>query len=218
MSRGARFSAVHARGFTLLEVIVTLVIVSLLITVLMQMLSHALGVRTRLLHYQERARVAFLQEGWFRDTIASAQLDDSDGKPAIQGTALSVDYIASTPLFAEGMGRVRWFLRNNDGGELSLYYADARTPDREIVPGPLQDAGFAYLDRSQQWHDDWVSDPLQPPASGQADAVEPRLMPRVIRFQATTPNGRIYWLVPIAADAVLPKMSDLGFTQSGDDL
>ncbi|MBN8793579.1 MAG: type II secretion system protein [Stenotrophomonas nitritireducens] len=207
------------RGFTLLEVIVTLVIVSLLITVLMQMLSHALGVRTRLLHYQERARVAFLQESWFRDTVASAQLDDSDGNPALRGSVDAFEYVASTPLIARGMGRVRWFLKADEKGEVSLHYTDAQTPDRQIVPGPLQDAEFSYLDREQQWQGVWVSDPLyqtlQPERPGMP---EPKLLPRVIRFQATTPNGRIYWLVSLSADMALPKMSDLGIMQDGDGL
>ncbi len=216
MSRGGELAVPgRQRGFTLLEAIVTLVIVSMLVTALMQVLTSALGIRTRLLHHQETARVAFLQEGWFRDAVASAQIDDSDGSPAFEGKVDALDYIAASPLFANGMGRVRWFLKADGDGGMALHYADAGNDDQVVIPGPLRDAGFSYMGKDQAWTGDWVSDPVAPSVfddSGKPASEDPRLLPRLVRFQATTPNGRLYWLVPIEADAALPKLSDLGVT------
>jgi type II secretory pathway pseudopilin PulG len=206
-------------GFSLLEAIVTLVIVSMLIAVLMQMLGQALAVRTRLLGYQEAARVAFLQEGWFRDVVGSAQIDDTDGLPAMTGARDQLSLLAATPLYAEGMVRVRWTLQSGPGG-IALYYADGATEPRLVIPAPLEGAHFSYLDHDGQWLDGWVSDPLVPPAtavSGLESSRSPRLLPRLVRFQASTPNGHIFWLVPLVADAALPKLSDFLQTPAGND-
>jgi prepilin-type N-terminal cleavage/methylation domain-containing protein len=59
----------RAAGFTLLETIVTLVIVSLMVALLMQALSQVLNLRQRVLRLQGEARIAALQERWFRESL-----------------------------------------------------------------------------------------------------------------------------------------------------
>ena len=178
----------RASGFTLLEAIVTLVIVSLLVTVLMQALSHALSLRTRLLRFQGEARVAYLQEAWFRETVAGAQLDLGDALGPLEGSSQSLAYATPAPLVANGMARVRWWVERGTQGE-SLHYADAATADLVIVAGPLEQASFSYLDRQGEWHREW-----QP----EEDAEE--TMPQLIRFEARSQRGSLDWLVPLMAD------------------
>ena len=55
---GPGTSGARQWGFTLLEAIVTLVIVSLLVTILMQALGQAMSLRTRLLRFDGENRVA----------------------------------------------------------------------------------------------------------------------------------------------------------------
>lgn len=181
-----------AAGFTLLEAIVTLVVVSLLVAVLMQALSHALNLRTRLLRVQAEARTDFLQEAWFRDAVGGAQADFDNALGAMDGSAESLSYATPVPLVAQGMSRARWWLAGRSG-EASLRYADSAVEDLVIVQGPLRDASFAYLSRDGEWHDTW-----------RPDADDPERLPRLVRFEATTPRGRLYWLVPLLADPI-PK-------------
>ena len=61
-------------GFTLLEAIVTLIIVSMLVTVLMNALSQSLALRARMLRLQGEARRMLLQEAWFRDSLGGVQM------------------------------------------------------------------------------------------------------------------------------------------------
>ena len=177
-------------GFTLLETVVTLVIVSLLIATLMQALSHALSLRTRVLRLQGEARTDFLQEAWFRETVATAQADLDDAMGALEGTPDSLSYATPMPLVARGMSRVRWWL-DSDGAGTSLHYSDPDTQDLVLVRGPLREASFAYLDHDGQWHRDWKPDPESP-----------QRLPRLVRFEALTPKGKLYWLVPLLADPI----------------
>ncbi len=181
-------------GFSLLEAIVTLVIVSLLVTVLMQALSHALSLRTRLLRFQSEARVDFLQEAWFRETVAGAQVDLGDAFGGIEGTSQSLAYATPAPLVADGMARVRWWIAPGGQGGASLHYADSATTDLVIVAGPLEQAEFSYMDHQGEWHREW-----QP----EKDADE--AMPQLVRFEARTGRGTLYWLVPLVTDPRPPE-------------
>jgi len=178
------------RGFTLLETVVTLVIVSLLVTMLMQALNHALGLRTRLLRVQQDSRAAMLQEAWFRESVAAAQDDLDDAMGAMEGDARSLAFASMMPLASPGMARVQWWL-DGDADGVALHYTDAGSGDITIVPGPLQDGAFAYMDHAGAWHDEWEPGP----------EAEERL-PRLVRFEAETAKGRLYWLVPLLADPI----------------
>lgn len=178
------------RGFTLLETVVTLVIVSMLVAMLMQALSHALSLRTRMARVQAEARIDFLQEAWFRETVASTQADLDDAMGSMQGTREELAYATPMPLVANGMSRVRWWLLS-EGGTTSLHYSDPDAPDLTIVRGPLEDASFAYLDHEGRWHDQWNPAPE-----------DRQRLPKLVRFQARTSKGQLYWLVPLLADPI----------------
>jgi prepilin-type N-terminal cleavage/methylation domain-containing protein len=181
----------RGRGFTLLETVVTLVVVSLLVATLMQALNSALGLRTRLLRLQSEARTDYLQEAWFRETVAAAQPDLADAMGAMEGTPESLAYATPLPLVASGMSRVRWWLAPVEGG-VALHYADPAVPDLVVVRGPLHDARFSYLDHAGTWVDAW-----DPPADS------PQRLPRLVRFQATTGKGSVLWMVSMLSDPVV---------------
>lgn len=189
-------------GFSLLEAIVTLVIVSLLVTVLMQALGHSLNLRERLLRFQGEARVAALQEAWFRETIAGAQPDEG-GLGTVEGTEETLAYATPAPLVAKGMSRVFWRIESDAEGS-SLHYADPATKDMVVIAGPLRHATFAYLDHEGNWQREWKPGP---------EAVEP--LPLLVRFQASTTKGSLYWLVPLIADPIPAKSMRLEMVDSG---
>lgn len=194
----------------MLEVIVTLVIVSMLVTILMQALSHALSLRARLLTFQGEVRVAVLQEAWFRDAIGGAQNDLEEGYGVLTGTDDTLEYVTPAPLVAKGLSQVRWWIESGREGQ-SLHYADAATEDMIVVPGPLRNAAFAYLDHDGNWQRDWDGN------AGNAGYGASRLtgedamamgytgdlatsLPQLVRFEATTSRGNLHWLVPVQTD------------------
>lgn len=180
-------SGVRQRGFTLLEAIVTLVIVSLLVTILMQALGQAMSLRTRLLRFDGENRVAGLQEAWFRETVAGLQRDLEELGDGTLGTRESLEYSTPSPLAAQGFSGVRWWLENG-----SLHYADGKVPDVVIIQGPLKDAAFSYLDEGGAWVDEWKWKDHRSP-------------PKMVRFTASTARGSLDWLVPIMADGLDPE-------------
>lgn len=199
-------------GFTLLEMVVTLVLVSLLVAVLMQMLGQALSVRTRLLHYQQTMRLSYLKEGWFRDVVAASQLDDSDGFPPLRGSSVELSHVSAMPLQSGGLARVRWQLRFDGQGKASLYYAEGDSEPLQILEGPLEQARFSYRGASGEWVEQWDSGPVVPP-TGVASRVG---LPLVVRFQAQTNNGQLLWLVPLMVDGAMPSMSEQGINNVQD--
>ena len=182
------------RGFTLLETVVTLVVVSMLVAMLMQALNHALSLRTRIARVQAEARTDLLQEAWFREAVATAQADLEDAMGSMQGSSTELAYATPMPLVANGMSRVRWWLQR-EGDGLALHYSDPATPDLTIVRGPLQEASFAYLDHEGQWHEQWNPAPD-----------DRQRLPRLVRFQASTGKGELFWLVPLLADPIPADM------------
>lgn len=190
-------------GFTLLEAIVTLVVVSLLVTILMQALSHSLSLRARLLRFQGESRIAVLQEAWFRETIAGAQTDSVDGMGQVQGTGDSLSYATPAPLVARGMSRVRWWVESGPEGE-SLHYSDPATKDLVVVAGPLRDASFSYLNHEGEWQEEWKPEP---------EDID--VLPQLVRFEAMTTKGSLFWLVPLIADPLPPESMRLEGMDSG---
>ena len=102
-------------------------------------------------------------------------------------------------------GHVRGPLREGNG--LALHYSDPATPDLTIVRGPLQEASFAYLDHEGQWHEQWNPAPD-----------DRQRLPRLVRFQASTGKGELFWLVPLLADPIpLDMMRPDQFMSGGGD-
>ncbi|MFZ5657242.1 MAG: prepilin-type N-terminal cleavage/methylation domain-containing protein [Pseudomonadota bacterium] len=175
-----------ARGFTLLEALVTLVIVSLIVATLMQALTQALSMRTALVRYQRETREAALQAMWFRDSVAGAVADLADAYGPLRGDAQRVSMPTLAPLGGRGLQRAEWRLEPVDGGG-ALVYRDARTGMIVVLAGPLREAAFAYLDADGEWRDTWDPEP------------EDDALPRAVRLRASGPAREIDWIVPIIA-------------------
>lgn len=173
-------------GFTLLETIVTLVIVSLIVVVLMQALQQALGLRTRLLRFERETRMATLQEQWFRDSVSAALIDLPDAWGPMRGNGDAFAMVTATPLQGAGPARIGWALRR-EGDTQALVYEGGGEPMR--VLGGLRDAAFSYLGADGRWRERWI------PQTGEAPA-----LPRMVRLAADTTTGQLLWLVPIAVD------------------
>jgi prepilin-type N-terminal cleavage/methylation domain-containing protein len=175
-----------ARGFTLLEALVTLVIVSLLVAALMQALTQTLAMRSALIRHQRATREAALQEMWFRDTLAGAVADLDDAYGPLRGEARAVTVPTLSPLSAHGLARVEWRLEPVDGGD-ALVYRDPRAGELTVLRGPLRDATFRYLMPDASWLTAWTPEPGD-------DA-----LPLAVRLTASGEQGDIHWTVPIIA-------------------
>ena len=181
-----------ARGFTLLEALVTLVIVAMVATLLMQSLFQVLGLRERVLRAEREARVSALQERWFRDTVEGAIGDRPVGRGAFVGDERMFRFVTGSPLAADGFAAASWGLVDGPGGASALQYAEGADP-WPVVPPRLVDAAFAYRDARGRWHAAW------PPEGTTTEA-----LPRAVRLSARVSDRPMVWWVAIPTGPALP--------------
>ena len=195
-------------GFTLLETLVTLVVVSMIVVVLMQALQQALALRARLLRYEAHARTSTLQEAWFRDTVRAAIPDIPDALGSPEGTTEVFAFVTAAPLTGDGLARVSWVLVGVDGGFALEYASDDGTRLR-ILDGPLQEPAFAYMDGAGGWHEAWNQEIAlgdQPLPAREQDPPPPVPLPRMVRLHAVTADGELTWLVPVLSEPLPPEV------------
>lgn len=185
-------------GFSLLEVIVTLVVVSLILTVLMQALAQSLDMRERLLRHQRHARAVALQELWFRDSVSSAVADLPGALGHLRGDATALELLTQSPMVGYGLARVRWELVEADGGVALAY--DGPGWSGVVVPAPLHEARFSYMGRDGTWIDRWA-----PEIPEGIDPATIAILPRMVRLEASTARGELIWLVPVRAQPFIPR-------------
>lgn len=193
----------HAGGFTLLEAMVTLVIVSLMIALLMQALIQVLGLRERVLLYQRESRTAALQEQWFRESVQGALVDLPDALGRMEGDAERFGLVTASPLATGGIGYIGWSIVRQGRGQV-LSHTDSEGNSIEVIGGPMQDARFSYRSAEGEWTSSWQ------PEEGATEVV-----PRLIRFTATGTRNDIDWVVPLLVDprpaaATLRPENELG--------
>lgn len=181
----------NQRGFSLLEAMVTLVVIALVATLLMQSLVHVLGLRERVLRHERDARVAALHERWFRDAVAAAAADRPGEVPAFRGEATAMDFLSLDALRSGTAARVGWRLVDAERGR-QLVYVEGAT-DWPLASAGLEDAAFAYLDAAGRWHETWPV-PEQPA----------EILPRAVRLGWRTEQGARLWWASVGPAAGLP--------------
>ena len=160
----------EASGFTLMEMLVTLVLISFATMLMFQMLgSYRIAnerVRGQAGHID---RHALFQE-WFRDSVHGLY-----AAPKLHFVGDPAQFSATTlnPLYApEGSPTpIEWSLRTDDSGAAEIVYAE---DGREQWHLPLQGGGeveFAYFDADWRETDTW------PPKLGK---VNPEALPAVV--------------------------------------
>lgn len=149
-----------SRGFTLMESLVMLLLVSFATLLMFQMLGNYRVAKERIVAQSAGIDRRALFGGWFRDSIRSLQ---ASARTEFRGDAHSLSGVSLNPAVATpGAGvAIAWSLaRSGDAWEIR-YSEDGR----ELWRLPLaqaRDASFAYLDAQGDSHDTW------PPALGLA--------------------------------------------------
>lgn len=188
------------RGFSLLEAMVTLVIVALVTTVLMQSLLYVLGVRERVLRNERESRAAALDEAWFRESIGSAIADLPErGKP-FRGDATGVSFVGLDALDGRAFAEVAWALVPGERG-LSLEY---RAGERQwvLATGLPEGTGFRFRDADGSWSTAW---PVPDTEAGRtSQPAPPRSLPRVVVLAPPDGTDGPTWVAAIGASPGLP--------------
>ncbi|MDM8558492.1 prepilin-type N-terminal cleavage/methylation domain-containing protein [Candidatus Parabeggiatoa sp. HSG14] len=177
------------RGFTLLEVLVVLILVSVISTLLLEGVFHILQLRSRFVTHIYDLQQGAIIEYWFRSSTAAIVTDYREGEHIFKGdehqfsglTLAALDVATGVPT------NFTWQLQY-DGGVTRLRYQNSKD-EYWVVAHWLGDEGyFRYMAKDGEWHDKW------PPQFGK----EPPQIPRLILLQGQRRQTPFTWIVKLA--------------------
>lgn len=172
----------RARGFTLVEMLVVLMLVGLLVVLVFDALAVFRVANERVADRSFQVRQAALVRHWFHESVAGLRVPVVDpqaaraGSPAFEGDANGFSGTSLLPV-SGGAGiaaALSWRL-DLQAGELRYRQAGA---EDVVFPAPEGLSGFAYFDGESQWHSQW------PPRMGTAAA-----LPAAVAWVRQTAGG-----------------------------
>ena len=174
-----------ARGLTLIEMLVVLVLVSLLGTLLIQGAGFFLGRYASVQRVHREASLAELRQHWFVSTLQAMVPSRVEARRFV-GDATRLEGVTLQALAGEPGApvRVRWSIGGERGSSTVLYAEDAAAP-WTVLTSDADALSFQYADSAREWHGHW---PLE------ADARE--RIPRMVRLVAG--GERTLWLARLA--------------------
>ncbi|EDN65723.1 conserved hypothetical protein [Beggiatoa sp. PS] len=175
-------------GFTLLEMLVVLFIVSLISTLLLEGFTHVLHLRSRFLVQLDNSQKGAIQEYWFQSTTTGIVTDYYKGEHIFKGneqefsglTLMALDAMPGVPTsFA-------WQLKYTDG-IMKLGYKNSQGEYWEVAHWFSQQGHFQYQGEEGEWHDQW------PPAFG----LQTKQIPRLIVLHGQRRQNLFTWIVKL---------------------
>lgn len=153
----------RARGFTLMETLVMLVLVSFVVLLMFQMLGNYRIARERFVAQAGGIDRQALFEGWFSDSVQGLRAMEV---APLQGSATGFAGTTLNPLLASPGAPVaiEWRVGTGEDGVVMHYFESG--VERWVLPlRGADDARFVYLDAAGDTHDQW------PPAMGVQQAL-----------------------------------------------
>ncbi|WP_334021624.1 PulJ/GspJ family protein [Alteromonas sp. S015] len=189
------------RGFTLLEMMVVLVIVSLISVLLMQGFSFVIGLQERIRVQLVTVQNVELKEQWFRLVTRAIIREDTAPDDRFQGDNNQFSGTTLQPLHNK-LGvptQVQWRIEY-DGENTSLFYSEADEEPIRIISWRGREQSFQYLDEEGVFHDEWPpEDSLMPAAfSNASNSSKSSPLPNGILLSGEQGESGYFWYVSIS--------------------
>ncbi|NOS89270.1 MAG: prepilin-type N-terminal cleavage/methylation domain-containing protein [Methylococcaceae bacterium] len=190
-----------AHGFTLMEVLVVLVLVSLLTGLLMEGFAYVLRLRFSVTTQLKRQRVQQLQEHWYRNLLTGLMVNSRDEPTLFKGSPTVLQGQSINTLDAH-IGVLQTFTLTLDikGDHTTLRYQSSNAENWILGEWTAGTAAFSYLDYQGHWLSDW------PPKFG----VVSQQLPNAIQVHIASETQPITWLVSLPGRTnPKPRLDDL---------
>ena len=188
-----------SRGLTLVELIVTLLLVSLLGTLLVQSVSFFATRYETVQRVAREAARADMQQRWFAASVRGLVPEGVParrfaGSPeAFQGTTLApLEAPSGLPVV------VRWHIAADMAGGAAVGYAESGGPSRRVLARP-QPLAFQYADAARAWHERWPPAPSDARTSAADQDAAEEWIPSQVRLVA---GRQVVWLASVEATPV----------------
>jgi prepilin-type N-terminal cleavage/methylation domain-containing protein len=177
-------------GFTLVEVLITLVLLGMVAAVAFGSLRQVLDARVRLRPYLDQSEETTLVASWFRQTVQALIADYDDGKHRFAGTATEISGLTASPLIGPPGTPIpfRWALKYDPATDLTvLEYKEGPKETVPIVSWTGHDGKFNFYADDQRWHPAW-------PPGGTDQSKPPPQLPQLVRLSGI-PRERVPMIV-----------------------
>lgn len=179
-------------GFTLLEMLVVLVLVSLISMLLMQGLTFVFQLRTQFVNQINDLQQGALQEYWFRSSVRSLFPASKNSAYIFTGEKDHFAGLTMASLHEEtGMpAPFQWTLQPQQDKTILYYYPDLikqPTSKWQIMEWFGHEGQFQYMDANGAWFEAW------PPTKFGLTTQ----LPEAILFTAKRRQQKVQWLVSV---------------------
>jgi prepilin-type N-terminal cleavage/methylation domain-containing protein len=193
------------RGFTLLEMLVTLVIVSLVAGIVWQAMGQLARIERLLEQGQLRSMAQAVRGEWVRSALVSLLPGAPQSGERLRGTASELQGLsAELPRWpTPGLAMLHLRLQHDTAGDFTALQIVGDAPAGESTPQtvtvllswPGREGRFRFLDEHGQWQDRW-------PPEDRADAPA---LPRAVLLETGLPELRLILAAPQASEVPLPS-------------
>jgi prepilin-type N-terminal cleavage/methylation domain-containing protein len=145
-------------GFTLVEVLVTLVLFSMVAAIVFGSLGQVLNARARLRPYLDQSEETTLVASWFRQTVQALIADYDTGKNRFTASANAFSGLTASPLLGPAGTPTAFTMALNYDPALDLTFLQYREKPAdtiEIARWSGKAAVFSYYGQDQEWRGVW---------------------------------------------------------------
>jgi len=194
------FRGHHASGFTLLEVLVVLMIVSLISVVLMQGMGLMLNLRDNFGDQMVGLDRETVKRNLVRQPLMGLIPDFSEGENVFLGTADALSGLTIQPLLRRAGRSIPFsYSLEYDSAERmnTLLYREDQDPPMTIASWEGERAYFRFIgDTTTGWVESWPPDQEFPANPGQITEIRPPQIPELI-YLVTGSKDEMDYAVPI---------------------
>jgi general secretion pathway protein J len=149
---------VRRNGFTLLEMLVVLIIVSLISSILFEALGQIYKLESRFGQHLAESQQGAMYNDWYRQVVQGLQNDYALGKDVFKGESASFTGVTTSPLSLDygTPTAITLSMEYNGRDDVTdlLYQANDRKTRLTSWPG-RRSTKFVYIDDKGEQHDTW---------------------------------------------------------------